>query len=331
MNKILSTILLLAVVGLQVSADEGSFQTTSVAGHKNTFVQHEILNHLDLGVNIGTTGIGLYLQSPVTKYVKIRAGVDYMPRFSSTIDFGLQAYTEDGGFTSNFSKMQEIMKTMSGYDVDQVVEVEGKPTAFNFKFMVDVYPWADKAWHLTAGFFYGSSKIAKAVNSISEMPSLLAVGIYNRFYDNAINDYYLDNPIYGNNYMDPVDADMLKERMKQMGRLGIHMGEMLDGTMPYIMEPDNDGLVKANVYVNRFKPYLGVGYSGSLPKNKNINIGFDIGVMMWGGAPKIVTHDGVDLARDVINVRGKVGDYVDIISAFKVYPVLNFTISYNLF
>ena len=53
--------------------------------------------------------------------------------------------------------------------------------------------------------------------------------------------------------------------------------------------------------------------------------------MFWGGTPKVVTHDGTDLVNDVDNVRGKVGDYVEIIKKFKVFPVLNLRITRRLF
>lgn len=298
---------------------------------KDKMISHNVLNHLDFGVNLGTTGVGLELSTTCTDYLRLRAGVDYMPRFGAVIDFGLQSYQEGSGVTSsNFDRMQEMMTMISGYEVDQIVNVEGKPTALNFKFMVDVYPWADKGWHLTAGFFAGGSRIAKAVNVIEEMPSLLAVGMYNKMYDRSVSDEFLYKPIYGDNYLDPDVADKLKEKFLSMGRVGIHMGDYADGT-PYMMEPGRDGLVRADVLVNKFKPYLGVGYNGALRGNKRVEIGFDLGAMMWGGSPKVLTHDGVDLANDVTNVRGKVGTYVDVISAFKVYPVVNFRIAYKIF
>ena len=54
-------------------------------------------------------------------------------------------------------------------------------------------------------------------------------------------------------------------------------------------------------------------------------------MMFWGGTPKILTHDGTDLANDVDHVRGKVGDYVKIIKAFKVYPVLSLRLTRKIF
>ena len=41
--------------------------------------------------------------------------------------------------------------------------------------------------------------------------------------------------------------------------------------------------------------------------------------MFWGGTPEVVTHDGTDLAKDVENIGGKVGDYVRFVKSLKVY------------
>ena len=53
--------------------------------------------------------------------------------------------------------------------------------------------------------------------------------------------------------------------------------------------------------------------------------------MFWGGTPEVVTHDGTDLAKDVENIGGKVGDYVSLVESLKVYPVLKLSISYRIF
>ena len=84
--------------------------------------------------------------------------------------------------------------------------------------------------------------------------------------------------------------------------------------------------------VNRFKPYLGFGYNGKLLKNNDrYKIGFDCGIMFWGGKPSVITHDGTDLIKNVEDVRGKVGDYVDVAKKFEIFPTINLRISKRLF
>ena len=71
---------------------------------------------------------------------------------------------------------------------------------------------------------------------------------------------------------------------------------------------------------------------GRLLKNDDrYNISFDAGLMFWGGTPDIITHDGTNLSKDVINIGGKVGDYVDLIKGVKAFPVLNLRITRRLF
>lgn len=297
----------------------------------------QYFKHLDCSVTAGTTGIGLDVASPIPLQIgkdeclQLRAGFAFMPHFNRTMNFGIQAYdAENGLLTTKFDKMAELMHSFTGYNVKDNVDMVGHPTYYNFKLLVDAFPLHDKRWHFTAGFYIGNSVIAKAENSIEDMTSLLSVGMYNRIYDFVRNEMYYDEPIYGDFYLDPEVGDMLRDKMMNYGRMGLHMGDYKDGT-PYMLEPDANGMVKAKIKVNRFKPYIGFGYGDVLKGDKKYRISFDCGLMFWGGTPRVVTHDGTDLAHDVENVRGKVGDYVDVAKAFKVFPVLNLCISRRLF
>lgn len=158
-----------------------------------------------------------------------------------------------------------------------------------------------------------------------------------------------DNSMLNSIYVDPNDPEsnfLLRtlKRFEDYGRMGIRIGDYkrdivdADGNIihkkgdPYVMEPDKNSMVKAWAKVNRFKPYLGFGYGGRLIKgNDNWAISFDAGLLFWGGAPDIVTHDGTDLVNDVENVRGRVGDYVDVIKKFKAFPVIDLRITRRIF
>lgn len=308
-----------------------------------------MFNHLDLGVTLGTTGIGLDAAMPVGDYVKLRTGFEVMPRFNYDMNFGVESF--DGTGTSidqsTFNRMAEVLYGLTGFKVDQNVTMKGKPTMWDFKFMVDVYPFKNnKHWHFTAGFHWGPSKIAEAVNAQEDSPSLFAVGMYNHIYDVAYADWVLDIPTplietetTGAVYMDP----SMEKTILSMGRMGIPIGkyshEMTDAQgnvhklgETYYMQPNENSMVSVDARTNSFKPYLGVGYEGRLIKgNDNYKIGFDAGVMFWGGTPSIITHDGMDLANDVEDINGKVGDYVKLIKGVKAFPVLNLRITRRIF
>ena len=165
---------------------------------------------------------------------------------------------------------------------------------------------------------------------MGEMPSLLAVNIYNNFYDYIMSDDAIDKPIFGNTYLDPFMVDEIREDLEGQGYMGIHVGDYKDGR-PYMMQPDKDGMVKVSAFVNRFKPYVGLGYTGDLGKTKRWKLDVDCGMMMWGGTPSLIVHDGVNLSKDIVNIKGKPGDYVDMMKAFKVYPVVSVSVSYRIF
>ena len=44
-----------------------------------------------------------------------------------------------------------------------------------------------------------------------------------------------------------------------------------------------------------------------------------------------ITHDGTNLTKDVENISGKVGDWVDFLGGFKVYPVLQVRFTKTIF
>lgn len=310
-------------------------QDTFVSSNlKNLFAdmnRHNVLNTIEIGANIGTTGLGLEIATPVTDWVKIRAGVDFMPGFKIPIHFGMESFT-DGQINDKFDRIQDLMYNMTGFTIDQEVKMESKPTMTTFRLLIDVYPFKNnRHWHFTAGFFTGGSSVGTSLNSMNEMPSLLALNMYNRIYEEAASDDYLDKvidePIYGDIYLDPELALEFQEKILSMGELGIHVGDHKDGT-PYLMFPDKDGTVSAKAKVNRFRPYVGFGYGGALSADGRWQASFDAGVQFWGGSPKVTTHDGTVL-NDLVNLKGKIKDYMNLMKALPVYPSIAFRLSYR--
>ncbi len=307
---------------------------------------HDVFNSIELAANIGTTGLGLEVASPITKWTKLRVGFDWMPQFTVPMNFALSSYV-DGKINDKFDRIQDMMYKMSGMMIDQEIKMESKPTMTTFRMLVDVYPFKNnRHWHFTAGFFVGGSSVGKSINKMTEMPSLLALNMYDRmyqevtspeFYDKATGDPNYLAQITGissfqGTYLDRRVADELINKMTSMGRLGVHVGDYgydeNGNPIPYMMMPDKDGTVSAKAKVNKFRPYLGFGYGGALSPDGKWEASFDAGVQFWGGAPKVTTHDGTVL-NDLINLRGKVGTYMDLMKSIPVYPTIDFRISYR--
>ena len=306
--------------------------------------EHNIFQHLDASVTLGTTGIGVEVSSPIGKNLQLRAGFDYMPHFHYKANFTVLVGDDPQMSASKFERMSELLTEYTSFKVDNKVDVIGEPTYYNFKMLFDIFPLKrNKHWYVTAGFYWGKSQIGKGYNTTEDMVPLLAVGIYNQMYEKAIAWEPLIS-VGGYTLDDPDVQEQLEEKFRRYGRMGMHVGNYThdikdaEGNVihaagePYMMEPGEDGMAKVKVSVNSFKPYLGFGYTGRLFKgNDKYKVSFDCGALFWGGTPSVVTHDGTNLAKDVRDIKGKVGDYVDIIKAVKVFPVLNVRFTKTLF
>lgn len=358
----IASMLLAGVVSVQA-------QYTERAKIETPKLDKNILNHLDLSVTVGTTGIGFDLAMPVGNYVQIRTGGTFMPHFRYSTDFEVE--TEKG----SKKDLSSIASKLSSYlclDLRNNVTMTATPSFNNFKLLVDVFPFKNKHWHVTAGFYLGGSTLGTACNAIEDASTLLGVQVFNSLYDRIEAAYESGGSIEGLGFNLP---EKLQNRILSYGRMSIPEGkyahdvyaeadilydhDVIDNDMEsetwgevihakgdvkipkgsiihrkgdaYRMTPDENGMVKATAKVNRFKPYLGFGYGGPISKDKNTSISFDAGLMFWGGTPSFTTHDGTDLINDVEDIPGKVGNYIKLVKAFKVYPVISLRITQKLF
>ena len=299
--------------------------------------EHDIFQHLDASVTLGSTGIGFDVSSPMGEYAKLRAGFSFMPHIHYSTRFEVQVGENPTESQSKFQTLSGLLRDMTGYEVDNKIDMVEVPTYYNFNLLVDVFPFKDnKHWHFTAGFYLGNSTIGKAYNTTEDMPSLVAVGIYNNMYEKALRmEPFVTVNTNGGSYVWTDDIEIqqqLYDKFSQYGRMGVRIGNHVSDGSPYTIEPDENSMVKAKVRVNAFKPYLGFGYGGRLFKGDDrYTISFDCGAMFWGGTPSILTHDGTDLAKDIENIKWNVGDYVDFIKGFKVFPVLNVRVTRTIF
>ncbi|MCR4603459.1 MAG: hypothetical protein K5683_08025 [Prevotella sp.] len=104
-----------------------------------------IFNHLAVGVEIGTDGIGFDLSAPVTDYVQLRAGYNFLSGVNYKTDVDYRA---------------------KGSKITKRTEVEAKLHMNNAKFLVDLYPFRKATFHATVGAFLGSEEVVTAENTI---------------------------------------------------------------------------------------------------------------------------------------------------------------------
>ena len=311
-------------------------------------------NHLNVGVTLGTTGLGVEAGMPINNYLWVRSGLSFMPRMEVPMTFEIQVGDDPATSKAKFNRMSSALESFTGKPVSDNVYMTGKAKMWNWNVLFDIYPFQqNQHWRVTAGFFLGPSNVAEAFNQTESMASLVAVDIYNNVYDKLHGKTKRElagvklidlGPGYEDVYMDLNMLLRMQEMFDNAGRMGLYLGDYShditdeDGNVihkkgdPYVMTPDDDHMVKADMKVNAFKPYIGFGYDGRLVKgNDRLHVGFDAGIMLWGGKPSLYAHDGTDLINDVENITGKVGDYVDMMSKLVVYPVANVRFTYTIF
>jgi hypothetical protein len=132
----------------------------------------------------------------------------------------------------------------------------------------------------------------------------------------------------------------------QWGSAGLQLASGGGVYDKYTILTDKEGNIKADLKVNTFRPYIGVGFGRSVPR-KRIGLSVDLGVQIWG-TPKVLTNlmyfDGnegdfvtrnEDINKNKITRTDKdykkIKDAVKTIHKIGVYPVLTFRVNGRLF
>lgn len=133
------------------------------------------------------------------------------------------------------------------------------------------------------------------------------------------------------------------------GKAGINLSRSGSSIQEkYVLITDSKGNVQADLKVNSFKPYIGIGFGRAVPR-KRIGMQFDLGVQFWG-KPEVQTNlmyydnaEGDFVTRYEKVQKGRITrshddkDYKDLRDAIKtieavgVYPVLTFRLNGRLF
>ncbi len=105
-----------------------------------------IFDHVSPGVSLGLTGIGIDVAAPISEYVQIRAGYNFFPTFT---------YKEDIDYRAK------------GKPTRGKTKVEGKNYLGAGHLLAEFYPFPySSSFHITAGFYLGSSEVVKLENTI---------------------------------------------------------------------------------------------------------------------------------------------------------------------
>lgn len=254
-------------------------------------------NHLSVGLSLGTTGIGFEVGTLICPYVGVRAGVDFMPKFTVKNHFDYDRPSVLNNVNPELLETRYVNIPEYGASVD----VKGKPNKTQGKILFDIYPGKNTMFHFTVGATFGSSVLA-SVRATDR--AIAAIELYNSDIKNGL---VVPEP----NYPDGFSVE-------------------LEG---YKLTP-NEGRIRLDAKVNGFRPYLGFGVGRTVPRNR-VGCKFEMGVEFWG-KPKLVDAyanggDGHIISEDEPGISGDFKDVVKILNKIPVYPTLKFTIFGRIF
>lgn len=262
---------------------------TSVASAQ----KQDVFNHVSAGVTVGTPGWGIDVAAPVCDYVSFRTGFTSMPgfKFKPTLNVGDIAAAD-----------KNTVGNMEGINYPNEIKVQGKLKFFNWKFLFDVYPFKNSSFHVTVGAYLGNKDLVEITNV--EDGALMGIN-----QANAEIDKYNSGQKTGG---------VLPA--KQIKKVGLEIGD-------HLITPDENGNAEAEIRVNSFKPYVGIGFGRAVPKKNRFNVQGELGVMFWG-KPKLYSGD-VEITEE--SVDGNSGKILKTMSKITVFPVLNLRLTYRIF
>lgn len=133
-----------------------------------------MLNHLAASVHAGTTGFGLEVATPVTKYVAVRAGVSFMPNIT---------FNTNATANVSFSGVPSGVDIPTEYDVD----IKGGLGRTQGSLIFNVYPFTMKTpLYVAVGAYFGGSRLIKVTGHSDELESVLNDPNYAQYIDDAL-------------------------------------------------------------------------------------------------------------------------------------------------
>jgi len=330
------------------------------------------LEHLDLSVTGGVDGIGFELATPINDRFRVRTGASFLSKSSNDIKFDIEVGEFDPKLTSEqnkalsaerFNKIATTLGGVTGENISQQINIIRDFKFNNFKLLVDYYPWNNKHWYVTAGFYLGNKTIYKYYNTTTNMTELMMVSMYNTMrksalaeeplitYDNLsvylpytftsdiieygdmgivigryAHDVYAQNDIpWDYDAYDPITGEVLHQK----GDIRYAKGDLIHKQGDYYqMQPDENNMVKVNSKVpNVIRPYIGMGYEAFLTKDKRTSLSINAGILGIG-TPKSTIHDGIDPDDDLQLDNCK---FKDSLPWLPIQPVFNLRITRRLF
>ncbi len=248
-----------------------------------------IFDHIGINLAAGSEGLSVGIAAPITNYVEIGAGVNFMlpfkPGFNVNINGGsindVPRTNEKGEYLDKNGNVTVIPSEVAKRDFTlDKLHIKANLARTTFDVKLSVYPFGIRNdLFVAAGFSFGGKKLVSLEGHNSNVAAL-----------------YEWSPAYDKEITAVVDQ--------------------------YHIKIDKKGNAEGDIRVKDFRPYLGLGYGRMVPKEA---VGFRVeaGVQFMGNM-KVYQND-TELPID--SALKSDDDISKIINNWKVYPVLKFIIT----
>lgn len=190
-------------------------------------------------------------------------------------------FSYDTSLDVNLDELSQSVPEQYRTNLPNKIDVTGKLNNTTGHLLFDLYPSKTSRFHFTVGAYLGPSKLIDVYNT--DNSQLKPVSDYN------------------------AQAVALGQK-----EIGLELGD-------YLVKPDANGHADAQIKVQSFRPYLGIGAGRAYPRTKRIGVQFDAGVQFWG-TPKVYTQGHELTDKDV---DGDDGGLIKTLSKITIYPVIS--------
>lgn len=104
-----------------------------------------IFNSLAVGLNVGSTGIGVDVATPITEYVMLRGGISFMPGITINTDVKVEVDDPTGQMGSFPAR----------------IDLEGSMKRTQGELIASVYPFPSFPFFISAGAYFGGDKLVQ--------------------------------------------------------------------------------------------------------------------------------------------------------------------------
>lgn len=269
----------------------------------------EAFNSLSIGLEVGTTGIGVELAMPlVTDHLVLKGGLtapSLSIPYSTTVDAsGFNGMLDDVNSQLAASGVSDRIDSRFG---DVGVDASAVLNLSSAKLLLEYYPFRKSSFHLVAGAYFGmgtgnlvSLRAQSDTRFLSDLDGLRAEL-------EAINEKYASVPGYESiEFPEPAFN--------------------LCGTSYGIGEDDGRAVLAADISVAKVRPYFGIGVGRSAPKG---HVGFQFEIGAWyHGRPSIVSEYALaEYNPDApgVEIDERIFDYLSF------YPNISLRLIYRIF